>query len=157
MANNPFRYGYTSKQTFTPVAEAYGANDVIEGAKRFELIGPANGGEVLIHNVRLMVAHTAVISGETSYNLHLYSVTPPSARTNNAVWDLPSGDRDAYMGVINLGTPVDVGSSLFIELTNVNKQVTVPVGGFLFAELVTVGAFTATAAARVVTLKGVLV
>lgn len=147
--------GYSVSAVFTPAAAAYSAGDVIEGAKALTVVGPVPGGEILITCTRLMVSHTAVISGETSYELHLYSVTPPSARADNAAWDLPEGDRASYLGKISLGTPVDLGASLFVEQTGLNKQVTVPTGGTLYAELVTVGAFTATAAARTVALKTV--
>ena len=145
--------GFTSSATFTPAAAAYLAGDIMQGARELTNIGPAGGGEVLIVNTRLRIDHTAVISGETSYTLHLYSVTPPSALADNAVWDLPSGDRASYMGSVALGTPVDLGSTLFVEQTGLAKQVTVPAGGSLFGYLVTNGGFTATAAARTLLIK----
>lgn len=144
--------GYISSATATAVAEAYSAGDVIQGALTFANIAPATGGSILISNTRLRVDATAVQSGETSYTLQLYSATPPSALANNAAWDLPSGDRAVYVGAIALGTVVDLGSTLYVEQTGLTKQITVPAGGSLFGYLVTNGAFTATAAARVVTL-----
>lgn len=144
--------GFQSSATFTPAAAAYGAGDIMEGAKSFASIAPSTGGAILITNTRLRVDANAVQSGETSYTLQLYSVTPPSALADNAVWDLPSGDRASYVGAIALGTVVDVGSTLWVEQTGLVKQITVPAGGSLFGYLVTNGAFTATAAARVVTL-----
>ena len=145
--------GYTSTATFTPAAAAYLAGDIMQGARQFTNIGPAGGGEVLIVNTRLRVDAAALVSGETSYTLHLYSVTPPSALADNAVWDLPSGDRASYMGAVALGTPVDLGSTCFIEQTGLAKQVTVPSGGSLFGYLVTNGGFTATGAVRTVLIK----
>jgi hypothetical protein len=145
--------GYTSTVTFTPAAAAYLAGDIMQGAREFTNIGPAGGGEVLIVNTRLRVDAASVVSGETSYTLHLYSVTPPSALADNAVWDLPSGDRASYMGSIALGTPVDLGSTLYVEQTGLAKQVTVPAGGSLFGYLVTNGGFTATGAARTLLIK----
>jgi hypothetical protein len=144
--------GYLTSATFTPAAAAYVAGDVIEGAKTFALAGPTGGGAVIITNTRLRVDNNAVISGETSYTLQLYTVTPPSAFADNAAWNLPSGDRASYVGAITLGTVVDVGDTLWIEQTGLTKQITVPAGGSLFGYLVTNGSFTATAAARVVTL-----
>jgi len=145
-------YGFVSSATFTPTADPYLAGDIMEGAKAFSLIGPSTGGAILITNTRLRVDHTAVISGETSYTLQLYTVTPPLALIDNAAWDLPSADRASYVGSIALGTVVDVGSTLYVEQTGLTKQIMVPAGGSLFGYLVTNGAFTATAAARVVTL-----
>ena len=145
--------GFTSTATFTPAAAAYLAGDIMQGAREFTNVGPIDGGEVLIVNTRLRVDASAIVSGETSYTLHLYNVTPPSALADNAVWDLPAGDRASYMGSVSLGTVVDLGSTIFVEQTGLTKQVTVPAGGSLFGYLVTNGGFTATGALRTVLLK----
>lgn len=145
----------SSTASWTPAAEAYSANDVMSTAQEFVLIGPTNGGSVMITSSSLMVAHTAIISGETSYLLYLYNVTPPSALANNAAFDIPAGDRASFVARIDLGTPVDLGSTLLVQVDGINEQVVVPTGGSLFGYLVTVGAFTATAAARQVTLHTV--
>jgi hypothetical protein len=144
--------GRVSTAVFTPAAAAYGAGDIMQGARQFVNIGPATGGAVIITGARLRVDANAVVSGETSYRLHLYNVTPPSALADNAAWDLPSGDRASYVGFIDLGTVVDVGSTLWVEQTGLTKQVNVPTGGSLFGYLVTNGAFTSGGAARNVTL-----
>lgn len=148
---------YSSSASFTPAAAAYLANDTMDVAQEFTGIGPDAGGEVMITSVALQVAHTAVISGETSYRLYLYNVTPPSALSDNAAFDIPSGDRASSLGYVDLGTPVDLGSTLYVETNGVNKQITVPAGGSVFGYLVTNGAFTATAAARKVTLHSVAI
>jgi hypothetical protein len=145
-----------SQAVFTPAASAYSANDVISNVREFANLAPPDGGLITIISSSLLVAHTAIISGETSYNLHLYNVTPPSAHADNDAWDLPAGDRASYLGMINLGTPADIGSSLWIEQNGILKMIRVPAsanGGSIFGELVTAGAFTATAAARTVTLS----
>lgn len=138
---------------YTPAAAAYAANDVIEGAKEFALIGPTAGGKVALFGTVLEIQAGALISGETSYNLQLYSATPPSAYADNAAWDLPSGDRATHIATIPLGTAVDLGSTCKIEVDNINKVLTVPAGGSWHAYLVTVGGFTAVATIRKVTLK----
>lgn len=147
--------GFRSSATFLAVAAAIGAGDVMAGAREFANIGPLGGGMVRILSTELLVAHDAVISGETSYALHLYTVTPPSALADNATWDLPSGDRASYRGYIDLGTVVDRGSSLFVQTEGINKDVLVPSGGSLWGYLVTVGGFTATAASRIVSLNAI--
>lgn len=143
--------GYRAEASFTPAAAAYLAGDVMDVAKALawtDRDGVAfPGGELMIRSVSLLVEHTAVISGETSYQLALYNVTPPSAHADNDAWDLPSGDRAAFLGRVDLGTPVDVGSSLFVATDGLSRIVTVPAAG-LYAELITIGAFTATAAVR---------
>ncbi len=145
--------GYTTSATFTPAAAAYLANDIMEGAKEFALAGPS-GKNIRILSAELEVDHTAIISGETTYRLYLYSVTPPSALADNAAFDLPSGDRASFLGYLDLGAPIDIGSTLYVQTSGLDKDVLLA-GTSLFGYLVTVGAFTATAAARKVKLHTV--
>lgn len=145
--------GYVSSVTLARTADTtpYNAGDVIGidnagsagvAALTFANIGPAGGGPVFITTARFEIDITAVISGMTSFRLYLYSVTPPSALLDNAVFDLPSGDRASFRGYVDLGTPVDLGSTLYVETLQINKQVVVPAGGSLFGYLVTNGAYT---------------
>jgi hypothetical protein len=105
----------------------------------------ASAGRVMITSASLEIDATAIISGETSYVLYLYNVTPPSALGDNAAFDLGSGDRASFLGFINLGTPVDLGSTLYVEVNGINKQI-VLAGTSIFAYLVTVGTYTPTSA-----------
>ena len=136
--------GVASPVTVTRPANttAYTANDVLGGAITFTGMGPSPGGEVIITSVQMEIDVTAIPSGMTSFRLYLYSVTPPSALADNAAWDLPSGDRASYKGYVDLGSPADLGSTLYVETNGVNKQITVPSGGSLFGYLVTNGGFT---------------
>ena len=146
--------------TRTADTNAYAANDVIGAATgstaalTFASMGPS-AGRIMITSVQLELDITAVISGMTSFDLHLYNITPPSALGDNAAFDLPAGDRASYLGKISLGTPVDLGSTLYVETNSVNKQVLLA-GTSLFGYLVTVGAYTpASASVFVVTLHAV--
>ena len=147
-------YGYLSSVTLTRTADTniYAANDVIGAATgstaalTFANIGPTGGGEVFITTVQFEIDLAAVISGMTSFRLYLYSATPPSALGDNAAWDLPSGDRATFLEYIDLGTPVDLGSTLFVQSAQINQQITVPSGGSLFAYLVTIGSYTPSSA-----------
>ena len=156
--------GYSSSVSITRTNDtnAYTANDVIGAAtgstqvQTFANIGPSGGGEVIITTVQLEIDITAVVSGMTSFNLHFYSATAPSAYGDNAAWDLGAGDRATYITTISLGTPADIGSTLMITTDNVNRQITVPSGGSLYAYLVTVGAWTPAASSVFkITLKSV--
>ena len=132
--------------TRTADTAIYAANDVVGAATgstacvEFTDMGPI-GGRVRIRSSSLEVDASAVISGETSYRLHLYNITAPSALGDNAAFDLPSGDRASYLGFLDLGTPADLGSTLYIETNNINKVVKLA-GTSLFGYLVTVGTFT---------------
>lgn len=145
---------YSSSVTLTRTADtsAYTANDVIGAATgstaalEFPNIGRRGGGQFLLTTIQFEIDVAAVISGMTSYRLHLYNVTPPSALGDNAAFDLPSGDRASYLGFVDLGTPVDLGSTLYVETNQYNKQIEVPSSGSLFGYLVTIGAYTPSSA-----------
>ena len=126
-----------------------------------DVVGPstATGGGVLTFsstggdNLLFKILSTeyrsdlaAVPASMTSFRLHLYSATPPSAYADNAVWDLPAGDRAAYMGYLDLGTPVDLGSTLYVKTNGINQGLALPQGGTFFGYLVTAGGYTPTSA-----------
>lgn len=133
----------------------YTANDVVGGAMTFPTMGP-NAGRILLTSVQLEIDIAAIPAGMTSFNLYLYSVTPPSAIADNSPFDIPAGDRASFLGKIAMGTPVDEGSTLYIEVNIVNKQIKLA-GTSIFAYLATVGGFTPGAVSEVyvVTLHGV--
>lgn len=144
---------YASAVALTRTADTvlYTANDVPgidnggsagAAALTFASIGDDEGGNILIINSTLRIDLSSVTSGMTSFRLHLYNATPPSALLDNAAWDLPSGDRSAYLGYIDLGTPVDMGSTLFAQQETINKPFVVPSGGALYGYLVTIGSYT---------------
>lgn len=134
--------------TRTNDTNAYGAGDVIGAATgstaAVAFVFRPDAGAVRIRSSLMVVDAASVISGETSYNLHFYDETPPSALGDNAAWDLPSGDRANYVGTMSLGTPADIGSSLVITTNTLDLVMFAPTGT-LWAYLVTVGAYTPTA------------
>ena len=125
----------------------------MEGAKHISALGNPNGEFELI-TTELMVSHTALAADEAGYNLHLYTASPPSALADNAAWDLPSGDRAYYAGVLALGTPVDLGSTLYVAVNGIYRRLRLDASGGLWAYLVTAAGITPTAAARTVRLTG---
>lgn len=145
--------GYSDAETFSRPnnTTAYDAGDVLgantgsTAALQFVVAG-RTGQEVLITSAQLEIDVTAIPSGMTSFRLHLYNVTPPSAYGDAATWDLPSGDRASYLGYIDLGAPADLGSTLYCEINQLNKQVTLSTAS-LFGYLVTASGYTPTAQA----------
>ena len=139
---------FKSQPTVTRPANttAYTAGDVVGGAIDFS--GIPNVRNLLITTCDLRIHVTAIPAGMTSFRLHLYNVTPPSAIADNAAWDLPSGDRSAYLGYIDLGSPADVGSTLYAQVDQVNKQLRTG-GTGLHGYLVTNGGFTPAANSEV--------
>lgn len=143
---------YTSSISITRVADtnAYAANDAIgaatgsTAAKEFAAIGAA-GEHIEILSAFLMIEASALIASEAGYSLYLYDALPASAYGDNVAWDLPSGDRANFLGKIALGTPVDLGSTLFIATDNIGKVVKLAAGvTSLYAYLVTDAGYTPT-------------
>lgn len=137
----------------------YTANDVIgaatgsTAAQTFTLFQ----GNFLITGFELELDIASVISGMTSFSIALYSVTPPSALGDNAAWDLPSGDRASFLGKLSLGTPVDLGSTLYVRTDGVNAQINLASNN-LFAYLITDGTYTPAASSVFkVTIHGIAI
>lgn len=142
---------------------AYTAGDVLgpasgSSAIAFNGIAPPTGGNIIIVSAALERDVTGLVSGETTYTLHLYSGSPPSAFADNAAWDLSTaGDRALYLGNISLGTPVDLGSTLYVGTDGINKQVQLT-SGTIYGYLVTVGGYTPVASTvLVVSLQAVAI
>jgi hypothetical protein len=138
---------------------AYTAGDVIGVAAAVA----ANAGSAIlefggvpayamIDEVTLQIRLTAVISGMTTFRLHLYS-SSPTAILDNAAWDLPAGDRAAYQGFVDIPTIADLGSTLWSQTTSVNKRIKTT-SGVVYGLLQTIGAYTPSSAdVHVVTIK----
>jgi hypothetical protein len=140
------RTGFGATQTITRPADttAYAAGDVVGGLLTFSPMGIYDR-EVLLTSSRLLIFDTALIASEAAYRLHLYEATPPSAFADNAAWDLPANDRAAYRGYIDLGTPVDLGSSLFVQVNNIQHQMRLMQGTTIFAYLQTLAGYVPSA------------
>ncbi|MBR1230211.1 hypothetical protein JQ600_35540 [Bradyrhizobium sp. AUGA SZCCT0176] len=154
--------GISASATFTPAAAAYGAGDIVSVAKEFAFTDSVGrivpeGALIRIVSAVIKIDQTAVISGETSYSLALYNVTPPSAQADNAAWTLASADLPSYRGTLALGTPADLGAACYIKTQFSDQQDFKLAGTSLFGELITTGAFTATAVARQILLYGFVV
>lgn len=148
---------YRAQNTITRPSNttAYTAGDVIGSADSgtpanagsaihtLANIGPS-GGSVFLTTIDLMIFLGAIPSGMTSFRLHLYNASP-TAILDNAAWDLPSGDRANYIGYVDLGTVLDLGSTLFVQSDSINKHVKLADGSTsLFCQLVTNGGYTPT-------------
>ncbi len=133
----------TSANTTAGVLDTVAGSGIIE----FTNIGPS-GGFIRIRGTRLRIDAAAIISGFTTMRLHLFDAAP-DAIADNAAWDLSSaGDRGKYKGYLDLGTAVDLGSTLYVEVNGsaLDKLIKLADGSTsLFGVLTTGGAFTPTA------------
>jgi hypothetical protein len=148
---------FGASASFTPTAASYTAGDVYDVAQTFAGIGPTAGGTVRIVSTTLLIAHTALVASEGAYTLHLFNAALASPLADNSAFDVAAADRTKYLGSLALGTPVDVGTSLWVEVNSLNKLITVPSGGAVIGYLVNAATITPTAAARTVRLHAVQV
>lgn len=148
--------GFASKVSFTSSTTAIPAGGVVSAGGSGVLLfaGIASGSQAVeIRSAQLEIDRTAVLTGETSYTLHLYNASPPSGIAAGSAWSLPSGDRASYLGNISLGTPAALGGSVvYNEVYNVGKQFKT-IGTSIYGYLVSAGGYTPTAVAVSVTLN----
>lgn len=127
----------------------YTAGDVVGGVITFPAIGLA-GAHTMLTSGSLRIDISAIPAGMDGFRLYIYSATPPSALADNAAWDLPSGDRTAFIGYIDLGSPADLGSTLFVQVDAINRQIKLGAAETaLYGYLVTSAGFTPAANSEV--------
>lgn len=151
---NPFPtvgQSYSASATFTPAASSHTA-PACNGAAAAIAFGAISGGRLMITSAALEI--DSATAEATAWRLYLYSVTPPSALTDTTTHDVPSGDRASFLGYVDLGTAVDLGSTQWVETNIINKQVKLA-GTGLFGYLVNLTTLTPAAVAHIVTLHAV--
>ena len=136
-------HSFTISITRPSDTTAYAINDAIGDTGGSAILAFTNmcrsgGGEIYITSVELELDVATSTIGATT--LRLYNANP-TAIADNAAWDIPSGDRGKYLGKVKLGTPVDEGSTMFVDNDQINKQITMT-GTTLYAILTTDTAFT---------------
>lgn len=150
--------GYRASAQFTPAAASHAAGDSNGVAAEFAWVDrdgnpPPEGAHLIITSATLLVAGgTAEASAWRTYQ---FSVTPPSALADDAPFALASGDRASHLGYVDLGTPVDLGDSLWVETHGINKQMKLA-GTSSWGYLVNLTTVTPAAVARTVTLHAIL-
>jgi len=127
-------------------AVPYTAGDVVGNAgaagaiHRITAVGPA-GAHVLINNVQLRMSGTSVPSGLAGFRVYFFSAQPADA-ADNAVFTSAAGERTAYIDYVDILTPELIGGGFLAKAaTFVGIQAQL-VTTDLFAEIVTLGAFT---------------
>jgi hypothetical protein len=134
-------------------ATAYTAGDVVgdtggSAILTFSNMGP-NSGYALIQSAALIFSDSAVPSGMGSFRVHLYSASP-TAIADNAVYDLVSADRSAYMGYFDLPAPVDFGSTLYTQTDYIGRMIKMATNSTtVYAQIETKGAYTPVSASTV--------
>jgi hypothetical protein len=123
--------------------DVLGATTTASSVIEFANIAPVGGGPIVLLYASLRVDEGTVPAGYGQMRLHLYD-SAPAAIADNAAYNLPSGDRAKYLGYLTLGTPIDLGDTLFSEDDFLRKQI-VATSSSIFAIAQTLSAFTPTA------------
>ena len=150
MSTEP-RYISTVAATRPANTTAYTALDVIGGTSaalsifEFANIAPNGGGPIVLLSASLRWDASALPSGASQTRLHLFNASPTGI-ADNAAFNLIAGDRDKYLGVINLGTPVDIGDTLYVADDYLRKSI-VATSSSIFGVAQTVADFTPTSGA----------
>ena len=138
---------YRSTVSFTRPANTtpYTAGDVIGGATSaihtLSAAGPS-GGFILLQSMALFIGNTAVPAGMGAFRVHLYSASP-TAVADNAVFNLSSAERAAYMGFVDLSTPQDLGDTIYTQTDYIGRLVKLAAASTsLFVEIETRGGYT---------------
>jgi hypothetical protein len=147
--------GFRSVATITRPsnATAYTAGDVVGDTGGSAIVsltstGPS-GGFVLVQSVSLVFSDSVVPSGMGAFRIHMYSASP-TAIADNAAFDLVSGERDTYMGYIDLPAPLDLGSTIYTQTDYPGRLIKLAAASTtLFAEIETRGAYTPVSASTV--------
>jgi hypothetical protein len=147
--------GFRSTTTITRPSNttAYAAGDVVGDTGGSAIIsltaaGPS-GGFVLVQSVSLVFSDSTVPSGMAAFRIHLYAASP-TAIADNAAFDLASGERDNYMGYVDLPAPLDFGSTLYTQTDYPGRLIKLATGSTgVFAEIETRGAYTPVSASTV--------
>jgi hypothetical protein len=146
-------YRTTATITRPSNTTAYTAGDVVGDTGGSAIIsltaaGPT-AGFVIIQSISLVFSDSTVPSGMGAFRLHMYSASP-NAIADNAAFDLVSGERDTYMGYIDLPAPQDLGSTIYTQVDYPGRLVKLGAASTtLFAELETRGAYTPVSASTV--------
>lgn len=148
---------YRATASFTPANTSHTAGDSNGVAAEFAWLDgdgapPPAGATLLVTSASVLVAGgTAEAS---AWRVYQFSVTPPSALADDAPFALAAGDRESFLGYVDLGTPVDLGDSLWVESHGINKQMKL-VGTSSFGYLVNLTTVTPAAVARIVVLHAI--
>lgn len=154
MAITRYQGSYTKSQCGNPSTTitrpdnttAYTAGDVFGTSPAtnitFTDVLLEEGQHFYIVGARLLYNNNAVISGMSSFTLHLYD-SAPTAIEDNSAWTLVSADKDKYLGSIEIDVPTDVGDVIVSHKDNINiKRKLASSSTTIYGQLETDGGFT---------------
>lgn len=145
--------GMTASAAFTPAAASHVANDCNGAAAEFDFNAPA-ACHLMITDASLTIAGGTAEA--TAWRLYLYTSTPASAIADDGAWTLDIATDTTFVGYVDLGTAIDLGSTQWVQNSSINRVVKLT-GDSLFGYLVNLTTLTPAAVAHTVKLTTVLV
>lgn len=110
------------------------------------------GGMTIIRQAMFFNDAASLQTNLTGFRLHLYDKSPDSDLVDNYAWTLTAADAPAYLGYVDIGTPVDLGPSLMVQTAELAKYVMTQTGtlyGYLAIAASNTVAFAASSVSRV--------
>lgn len=109
-----------SAATFTPAATSHTALDCVGGAATFSTVG-TSGKLVMLCGASFSIDTTTPVA--SAFRLHLFNAAP-TVIADDANFNVVSADIGKYLGFIDLGTAIDLGSTCqWIEVNGLAKPV----------------------------------
>lgn len=115
-----FRSDDAVSATWTPAASSHTALDSVGGAQTFTGVGQS-GTMVRIIGATFSIDTTTPVA--SAFRLHLYNATP-AVIADDATYVVVTADGAKYLGYIDLGTAVDLGSTWqFVSQDGLSKPI----------------------------------
>jgi hypothetical protein len=83
----------------------------------FEEVMQKAGNMFKVVGATLEIDVNAAPGGATTFLLHLYDAVP-TVIADNIIYNLPAGDRAKYLGHVTFTTPVDIGDTLWSQVSS---------------------------------------
>lgn len=107
--------------TFIPAATSHTAGDAVDTAQTAFFVCNTAGKMVMICGATLGIEST--FPQTTNFRLHLFNAAP-TVIADDAAFVVALADRSKYLGMIDLGVPIDLGSTLlWSEVNGLSKPV----------------------------------
>lgn len=127
---------------------AYAANDIISDSTATPTnltiaTGLTSGSSAIITCARIRVDISAIPAGMGGFRVALFG-SEPTAINDNAAFDLIDADKAKLLDIIDIDTPIDLGSRLYGTTKNINSHIQLTDAN-LYAQLITKNAYTPSA------------
>lgn len=127
---------------------AYVANDVISDSTSSPTnltiaTGLTSGSSCIVTSAKIRIDIASIPAGMGGFRIALFNAAP-TAINDNSAFDLIDSDKAKLLDIIDIDTPVDLGSRLFGSTKNINSHIQLSDAN-LYLQLITKNAYTPSA------------